>query len=117
MFYNSFDAWWWPFVFITLAGVLPTMVWRWAGALLVGNLDEDSQGLLFVRCLATSLVAAVIAQFVFYPNGALSEIPMLVRASAALFGFAVFLRSGQKLIWGILSAEAVLFLGVMLTSL
>ena len=84
MTYTSFEFWWWPFVFITLAGVLPNAVWRWAGVFLVGNLNEDSQWMVLIRCVATALVAAVIAQFIIAPSGALASFPFELRISAAI---------------------------------
>ncbi len=114
MYYNSFDTWWWPFLFIFLAGILPTSIWRWAGVLLVGNVDEESQILVLIRCVATSLVAAVIAQFVFFPSGPLADIPLWVRLGAALGGFAAFLFWGRQMIVGILAGEAILLLGYVL---
>ena len=82
MYFDSFDSIWWPFIFITLAGVLPTAVWRWLGVLLVGNMDDDSQWLVLVRCVATALVAAVIAQLIFQPTGALATFPFELRVGA-----------------------------------
>ena len=79
MFFDSFDTVWWPFVFILLAGALPTAIWRWIGVLLVGNIDEGSQWLILVRCVATALVAAVIAQLIFEPSGALATFPFYLR--------------------------------------
>ncbi len=114
MFYDSYQNWYWPFIFILLAGVLPTVVWRWAGAVLVGRLDENSQALVFIRCVATSLVAAVIAQFIFYPTGALSDVPVLIRLTAALIGFCAFILSGQRMLVGIVVTEALLVLGVLM---
>lgn len=111
MFYDSFDTWWWPFLFILLAGVLPNAVWRWAGVLLVGNIDTDSQWLVLVRCIATALVAAVIAQFVFLPSGALATFPLELRLTAALGGFASFLLSGNKLFVGVFVGEVLLLGG------
>lgn len=115
MNYASFDTWWWPYAFILLAGVLPNAVWRWAGALLVGKIDEDSQELVLIRCIATSLVAAVIAQFVFFPTGALAEVALAVRLAAAFGGFALFLLSGNRMIVGVLGGEAILILGTLFT--
>ncbi|MEM8750099.1 MAG: AzlD domain-containing protein [Pseudomonadota bacterium] len=115
MFYNSVDAWWWPFIFILLAGALPTAMWRWAGVLLVGNLSNDSEWIVFIRCIATSLVAAVIAQLVFFPSGTLAEMPMFLRLGAALGGFAAFLLLGRRMILGVLAGEALLITGYFLS--
>ena len=96
MYVDSFDLWWWPFAFIFLAGALPTAIWRWGGVLLVGNLDENSQWIVFVRCVATALVAAVIAQLVFEPNGALAAFPFWLRVGSVVSGFVIFLLVGAQ---------------------
>lgn len=117
MYYDSFDTWWWPFVFILMAGILPTAIWRWIGVFAVGNLDETSEWLVFVRCLATALVAAVISQFVFFPSGALATYPLWLRLGAALGGFLVFLLSGRRIVIGVLAGEAMLLAGVLILSM
>ena len=114
MYYDSYDFWWWPFLFILMAGILPNAIWRWAGVFLVGNLDENSEWLVFVRCIATALVAAVIAQFVFYPSGALQNFPFALRIGAALAGFFVFLFLGRRMFVCIVVGEAVLLGGYFL---
>ncbi|MEM1038305.1 MAG: AzlD domain-containing protein [Pseudomonadota bacterium] len=111
--YSSFDHALWPYIFILLAGVLPTAVWRWAGVFLVGNMDEHSQAMVLVRCIATALVAAVIAQFVFAPTGALSQVPLWLRAAATLIAFAAFLAAGRRLLVPILVGEAILIAGIL----
>jgi len=111
--YTSFDNAFWPFLFIILAGVLPTAVWRWAGVLLVGNMDETAQAMVLVRCIATALVAAVIAQFVFAPSGVLADVPLWLRAGSALIGFGSFLLAGQRLFVAILVGEVVLIGGIL----
>lgn len=114
MYYYSYDFWWWPFLFILMAGILPNAIWRWAGVFLVGNMDENSEWLVFVRCIATALVAAVIAQFVFFPSGALEQFPFALRVSAALSGFFAFLLLGRRMVVSILVGEAVLLVGYLL---
>ncbi len=114
MYYDSYDVWWWPFAFIILCGVLPTAVWRWAGVFAIGNIDETSQILTLVRCIATALVAAVISQFVFFPTGALEEFPLWLRAGAAIGGFLAFLLGGCRLLICMVAGEAILLGGYLL---
>jgi hypothetical protein len=114
MFYDSYDFWWWPFVFILIAGAVPTAIWRWAGVFLVGNMDETSEWLVFIRCIATGLVAAVIAQFVFNPTGTLAELPLWLRLGAAFGGFGIFLVTGRHVFVGVLMAEVLLLSGMWL---
>ena len=101
-------AWWWPFLFITLAGVLPTAIWRWLGVGLVAGLDDESELFVLVRCMAASFVAVVIAQFVFFPTGALAVTPLWCRVAALVAGLAAFLAARQAIWAGVLAGEAVL---------
>ncbi|MEL7274275.1 MAG: AzlD domain-containing protein [Pseudomonadota bacterium] len=103
-----------PFVYVVLAGVIPTAIWRWAGVLAVGGIDEDAEILVLVRCIATALVAAVIAQLVLFPTGALSQIPMPVRVGAAVAGLATHILAGHRLWLSVLVGEALLLGGYWL---
>ena len=111
--YSSIDAAWWPYVFIFLAAALPTLIWRWLGVILVGNLDETSEVIVLVRCISTALVAAVVAQFVFHPTGALATLPLALRIFAAVSGFGVFLAS-RNLFASIVVGEGLLVGGALL---
>ncbi|MCQ8782559.1 AzlD domain-containing protein [Mangrovibrevibacter kandeliae] len=106
--FHAFAQPWWPYVFILLAGWLPTDIWRYLGVLSSGRIREDSPALGLVRAIATALVAAVIAQLVLYPGGSLAAIPGAVRAGALVVGFLVYLAAGRRIVVGILAAEAVL---------
>lgn len=108
------SEWWWPFVFILIGGALPTYFFRLMGVLIGGRVSEDSQILVFVRCVATALVAGVIAQLILYPNGELANSPIWLRVGSALAGFAAFVIAGKRLLVGILVAEALLVIGLLL---
>ena len=73
------DIWWWPYVMILVAGWLATDVWRWLGVFASGRMREDSEVMVFVRCVATALVAGVIAKLILFPTGALDNAPMALR--------------------------------------
>lgn len=108
-------AWWTPFLFIALAGWLPTDIWRWAGVALGGRLDEKSGWLVLVRCIATALVAAVIGNLVVFPQGPLADMPLAARVLAAGGGSAAYLVSGKRTIVGIVAAE-ILLAGAMIAT-
>lgn len=110
MSFDSIDAWWWPFLFILVAGWLATDTWRFLGVYLGGRISEDSDILVLVRAVATALVAAVIANLVIFPGGALAETPVALRLAAAAAGFAAYLYLGKRVVVGIAVAEAV-FIG------
>ena len=114
MSFQSIDAWWWPYVFIALAGWIATDIWRWAGVLAGSRLKDDSPLLVWVRSVATALVAAVIAKLVLYPSGELAGFPLMLRLGAAAIGFGVFLVAGKKPWIGILTAVLLLMGGKLI---
>ena len=113
MSYSSIDAGWWPFVYILVAGWFATDFWRYAGVLLGHRLSETSQAFVFVRAVATALVAAVISRLILFPSGSLAETALLLRLSAAVIGFIAFLLAGQRIAVGIGVALLVLVAGML----
>ncbi len=102
---------------IIVAGWLATDIWRWIGVVVAGRLREDSEILAWVKAVATALVAGVIARLILFPAGSLAEAPIWLRVVAAVAGFAVFLSTRQRLIFGILSAGAIPIGGWMVLEL
>ncbi len=109
--FDSYDFWWWPYLFILLIGWLPTDFWRVLGVMFSGKIDQNSKSLTFVRAIATSLVAAVISKLILFPAGNLALTPPELRVIAAVAGFALFMLAGKRIIVGILAAELILFGG------
>ncbi len=110
---SGFFGDWWPFLFIAIAGWLATDIWRWLGVLIGNRLQDDSPALVWIRAVATALVAAVIARLVLFPAGALEATPVALRVGATAIGFIVFLAAKQRVLVGILVAEAVLVTGIL----
>lgn len=117
MAFESIDAWWWPYLFILLGGWIATDSWRWLGVWFGGKLDADSEMLVFVRALATALVAAVIANLIVFPSGVLAGSPLWLRLTAAAGGFAAYLLFGRRVWLGVVAAEAILIPGLLLSGL
>lgn len=114
MTFSTFDAWWWPYLFILIAGWLATDAWRFLGVYLGGRISEDSEALVLVRALATALVAAVIGNLIVFPSGALAAAPLALRLLSASAGFAAYLLAGKRVLVGIIAAEALLMAGLWL---
>ncbi|MBO6552330.1 MAG: AzlD domain-containing protein [Roseitalea sp.] len=115
MTYQSIDALWWQIAFILIAGWIATDLWRVMGVLLGNRIRETSEVLVFVRAVATALVAAVIAQLIVFPSGALAEQTSLgLRLAAGGAGFAAFLGFGQRVAVGVFGALGVLGVGMAL---
>lgn len=97
-----------PYLAILLLAILPTHIWRWLGVLFAGRLNEDSEIFVWVKAVATALVAALIAKLILVPAGALQTVPLAARVGAAVVGIGAFLIGGKRLALGILAAEIVL---------
>jgi len=102
-----------PYLALILLGFLPSEVWRWLGLLLGRGLDEDSEILLWVRAVATALVAGVVARLVLVPPGALASVPLSVRVVALGCGFLAFLLMRRSAFAGVIVAEAALVVGAL----
>ncbi|MEM8664536.1 MAG: AzlD domain-containing protein [Pseudomonadota bacterium] len=96
-----------PYLAILLLAALPTHIWRWLGVLFAGRLDDQSEVFVWVKSVATAIVAALIAKLVLLPTGPLADIPAAARVAAALLGFAAYALS-KRLVVGIVVAEGLL---------
>jgi hypothetical protein len=106
-----FDGALWPYVLVIIAGFLPTEVWRSLAVVFARGLDEDSEALIFVRGVATALLAAVVARLVLLPPGELIAVPLAIRVGAVAGGFLVYLLARKSVLAGILFGEAVIIAG------
>jgi hypothetical protein len=100
-----------PYLALILVGFLPNEVWRALGLVLVRGLNEDSQIIVWVRAVATAILAGVMAQLIMTTSGALAAIPLFVRIGAAVLGFAAFLLARRSVFVGVLVGELVFFAG------
>jgi Branched-chain amino acid transport protein (AzlD) len=112
MTFDPAGSWWQPFLFILIAGWLPTDIWRYLGVYFAGDLDEDAEILVFIRALATALVASVIAKLVLYPEGALALSPLWLRLGCVAAGFAAYWFAKRSVFVGVLTGEALLVGGM-----
>lgn len=102
-----------PYVAILLGAALPTHVWRWLGVLLAGRLDDTSEVIVWIKAVATALIAALIAKLVIMPTGPLAVAPLWLRVGAVAVGFATYVATRNRLVFGVLAAEAVLLVGIL----
>jgi hypothetical protein len=100
-----------PYLALLVIGFLPSEVWRWLGIMLGRGLDENSEIILWVRAVATALVAAVVARITLFPPGALAIVPVEVRLAALGLGFLAFLLIRRSAFAGVIVGEAVLIAG------
>jgi hypothetical protein len=92
-------------------GFLPNEVWRMAGLWLGSGVDEGSDLLVWVRAVATAILAGVIAQILVTPPGALASVPDWLRYGAVAAGFAGFAVTRRSTFAGVACGEIVMLVG------
>ena len=108
---SVFDGALWPYILVVLAGFLPTEVWRSLAVLLARKLDEKSEWLIFVRAVATAIIAGVVARLVLTPVGDLVAVPLGLRLAAVAIGLGMFFFVYRSLLLSVIAGEAVLIAG------
>lgn len=90
----------WPIAVVLLAGFLPNEVWRLLGLAVGQTLREDSRLFLFLKCVSTAVLAAVVAQLVLTPPGQLALVPAVVRIGAVACGLVAYALTGGSVMTG-----------------
>ena len=100
-----------PYLVLIAAGFLPNEVWRMLGIVVAHGLDEGSELVVWVRAVATGLLAGVVAKIILFPPGGLADVPLSVRLAAMAVGFAAFATVRRSVFVGVLAGEVTLILG------
>ena len=97
---------------LVLAGFLPSEVWRWLGVVFARGLDEGSEIVVWVRAVATAILAGVIAKLTIFAR-VLATVPASVLLGAVAAGFAAFVWSALVFA-GVIAGEVALIGGALL---
>ena len=97
-----------PYIVLVIFGFLPSEVWRVLSAFLVQGLNESAEILIWVRAVATALLAGIVAKIILHPSGALLHVPLWGRGGALLFAITMFFALKRQVIPAVLSGEAAL---------
>jgi branched-subunit amino acid transport protein len=108
---SEFFGDWHALAVLFVAGVIPNQVWRMIGLWFGGGIDEGSEILVWVRAVATAILAGVIAQIVVQPPGALASVPDVLRYGAVIAGFVVFMLTRRSIFAGVVTGEVVMLAG------
>jgi branched-subunit amino acid transport protein len=108
---SGFIGDWHALVILLLAGIIPNQIWRMLGLMLGSGIDEGSELLVWVRAVATAILAGVIAQILVQPPGALASVPGWLRYAAVAAGFAAFLGSRRSIFAGVICGELLILAG------
>lgn len=102
---------WPPYVALILFGFLPSVFWKFLSAFIAHGIDENSPILIFVRAMATTLLAGVACKLLVAPTGALAQTPIALRLGAMLIGLAAWRIAGRSVFAAVAAAELVLAAG------
>ncbi len=102
---------WWPYLALLVFAVLPTEIWRWCAVLFARRLNENSLALIWVKAVATALLAGVVAKLVVSPSGALAALPLALRLGALAVGLAVLATGRTRILPAVILGEALLIGG------
>jgi branched-subunit amino acid transport protein len=108
---SDFIGDWHALVVLLLAGVIPNQIWRMLGLWFGGGIDEGSEMLIWVRAVATAVLAGVIAQIVVQPPGALASVQDWLRYGAVAAGFVAFMVTRKSIFAGVFCGEVVMVAG------
>jgi len=108
---NGFLGDWHALGVLLIAGVIPNQIWRMLGLWFGGGLDEGSELLIWVRAVATAILAGVIAQILVQPPGALASVPGFLRYGSVVAGFVAFMLAGRSIFAGVACGEIVMLAG------
>jgi len=102
---------WHALLVLVIAGFLPNEVWRMLGLWLGAGIDEGSELLVWVRAVATAILAGVIAQILVQPPGALASVPDWLRYGAVAAGVASFVVMRRSIFAGVVCGELMMVAG------
>ncbi|MCP1832553.1 MULTISPECIES: AzlD domain-containing protein [Bradyrhizobium] len=108
---STFIGDWHALAILFVAGVIPNQIWRMLGLWFGGGIDENSELLVWVRAVATAILAGIIAQIVVQPPGALASVPDWLRYGAVAAGFVVFMLARKSIFAGVIAGEIVMIAG------
>ena len=100
-----------PYLMLIVFGFLPSVVWKLLSAFVAHGIDEESELLVWVRSVASTLLAGVACKLVLFPSGALAASPAPLRFGALAMGIAVFRFAGRSIVAAVLAGEAALMAG------
>jgi len=104
----------WPYVLLVLTGFLPNEVWRLLGVLASRGIEEDSELIVWVRSVATAILAGVVIKIVVFAPGALASVALTARIAAISLGVVAFLAFRGSVFAGVLTGCTALVAGAKL---
>ena len=104
----------WPYMLLILVGFLPNEIWRLLGVLASRGVEEESELIIWVRSVATAILAGVVIKIIIFAPGALASVALAARLGAAAVGVVAFLLCRGSVFAGVAAGCAALVVGAKL---
>lgn len=91
----------WPYVALVVFVVIPSEFWRMISVYLVRGVDPRSEILEWVRAVSNALLAAVVANIIVAPSGALANVPLAARIGALVFATGIYIVFRRSVLTGV----------------
>ena len=105
--FSSWQTGLWPYVALVVFVVIPSEFWRMISIFLVRGVDPRSEILEWVRAVSNALLAAVVANIIVAPSGALASVPLAARIGAMVLAMAAYLAFRRSVLAGVCAGTAM----------
>lgn len=95
-------------VVLLLVAMLAHEPLRWMGLYFGRRVAADSEIFVWVRAVATALVASLVMRLLLFPAGELAHIGLWIRIGSVLGGIAIYFAARRNLAAGVCGAAALL---------
>lgn len=92
---------------LLVVAILTHEPFRWLGLYLGRRISPDSEVFVWVRAVATALVAALVMRLLLFPAGELAHVDLWIRVLAGLSGIATYFAA-RSMPAGVCGAAIVL---------
>jgi branched-subunit amino acid transport protein len=97
------------YLLIFLVGSLPTVIWRFLGVYFAVKISEDSEVFVWVRSVATALIAALVMRIVIAPTGLLAQTALSSRVLALGAAVVIFAVMRPRISYSLVASLGTLY--------
>jgi hypothetical protein len=101
----------WPYLVLVVVGFLPNEIWRLLGVVVSHGIDEGSELIVWVRAVATAILTGVVAKIIVFAPGALADVSLTIRLTAAAAGMAAFFLLRRSVLAGVVVGTSGILVG------
>lgn len=97
------------YLLIFLLACLPTIIWRFLGVFLAEKISTDGEILIWVKAVATALIAALVMRIIIAPTGLLAETALSSRVIALSVAVITYAIMRPKISYSLVASLVTLY--------